>query len=209
LQVLRVRMKSSKESSTSEHSGQLRVSGKTARTFIRFQQKAAWRTGTDRKFPPAFSQAGQRMTGSLRSISAAQWLAANTGVRLAGSVPLHQLDCNAPSDHHSRPLQAPERDVVFRIKDAVNLGTARLEQRCQLVLGYFLLLHGFGELPRDDLFDRLSLRLFEDALLLEVEPIRFLLIAPTRSDAFAPSPGFSADPICRSRCRARESRWEG
>src|SRR5664280_1106910 len=82
-----------------------------------------------------------------------------------GSPPLHQLDRYTQPDHRSRPLQAAERNVVFRIQDTVNLGAARLEQRRHLVLGDFL--HGLGELPRDDLFDRLRLRLFEDALLLE------------------------------------------
>src|SRR5664280_240648 len=81
------------------------------------------------------------------------------------SPPLHQLDRYTQPDHRSRPLQAAERNVVFRIQDTVNLGAARLEQRRHLVLGDFL--HGLGELPRDDLFDRLRLRLFEDALLLE------------------------------------------
>src|ERR1035437_6251032 len=84
-----------------------------------------------------------------------------------GSPPLHQLDRYPQPDHRSRPLQAAERNVVFRIQDTVNLGAARLEQRRHLVLGDFLFLHGLGELPRDDLFDRLRLRLFEDALLFE------------------------------------------
>src|SRR6185295_20079118 len=61
--------------------------------------------------------------------------------------PLHQLD-RYPSPHHcSGPLQAAERNVVFRIKDTINLAAARLEERRHLVLGDFLFLHGFGELP--------------------------------------------------------------
>src|ERR1035438_1543882 len=83
------------------------------------------------------------------------------------SFPLHQLDPYTPPDHRGRPLQAAERNVVFRIEDTVNLGAARLEQSRHLVLGDILFLHSLGELPRDDLFHRLRLRLFEDALLLE------------------------------------------
>jgi hypothetical protein len=89
-------------------------------------------------------------------------------------------------------LQAAERKVVLRIKDTVNLGAARLQQLCQLVLGDFLFLRCLGELPRNDLFDRLRLRLFEDASSLRkssrLEPICFLLIAPTPSCASAPLP---------------------
>ena len=80
---------------------------------------------------------------------------------------LHQHDRYAAPDHRSSPLQAAERNVVFRIEDTVHLGAARFEQRRHLVLGDFLFLHGLGELPRDHLFDRLRLRLFEDALLLD------------------------------------------
>ena len=36
-----------------------------------------------------------------------------------------------------------------------------------LLLGDVLLLHGLGELPRDDLLDRLRLRFLEDAFLLK------------------------------------------
>src|ERR1017187_5766168 len=57
--------------------------------------------------------------------------------------------------------------VVFWVEEAVNLGAACFEQRGHAHLGYFLRPHGLGELPRDDLLDRLRLRLFEDAFLFE------------------------------------------
>src|ERR1035437_9435966 len=80
---------------------------------------------------------------------------------------LYQLD-RYPAPNHCRcPLQAGERDVVSRIKNTVNLCPARFEQRCHARLGYFLFLHGLGELPRDDFLNRLCLRLFKDAFLLE------------------------------------------
>src|SRR5207244_5384254 len=79
----------------------------------------------------------------------------------------HQFDHDAATDHRRRPLQTTKRNVVLRIKQTVNLGAARLEQRGHLVLGDFLFLHGLGKLRRDDLLDSLRLCLFEDALLLE------------------------------------------
>ena len=80
---------------------------------------------------------------------------------------LPQLNGDAPPNDRRCPLQAAERDVVFRVKQAVHLGPARLEQCGHLVLRDFPRLHGFGKLPCDDLLDRLRLRFLEDALLLE------------------------------------------
>ena len=70
-------------------------------------------------------------------------------------------------DHCGGPLQAAERDVVFRVEQPVHLGAARLQQCRHLVLGDVLLLHGLRELPCDDLLDRLRLRFLEDAFLLQ------------------------------------------
>lgn len=67
---------------------------------------------------------------------------------------LHKLDHDEVPNHRHRPLEARKRDIVFRVKQAVNLGTARLDQRGHLVFRYFLFLHGFGELPRDDLLEK-------------------------------------------------------
>jgi hypothetical protein len=105
---------------------------------------------------------------------------------------LHKLDRD-PSAHHGRsPLEARQRDVISCIQQPVNLRAARLQQRGHAVLRYFLFLHRLGELPRDHLFDRLCLRLFEDPLLFQevinAGTMCFLLIALTPSGACAPMP---------------------
>src|ERR1035437_9969682 len=80
---------------------------------------------------------------------------------------LHQRDRDAAPYYCRRPLQARQRDIVFRIKQPVNLRAARLEQHGHLLLRNFPFLHGLRELPRDDLLDRLRLRLFKDTLFFE------------------------------------------
>lgn len=105
---------------------------------------------------------------------------------------LHQFDRDAAADHRCRSLQARQRDVVLRIEEPVNLGAACLQRRCHLVLRDFFPLHRLSELPSHDLLDRLRLRLLKNASALRksstLEPMCFLLIAPTPSCASAPAP---------------------
>src|ERR1035438_10372608 len=98
------------------------------------------------------------------------------------SFPLHQLDPYTPPDPRGRPLQAAERNVVFRIEDTVNLGAARLEQRRHLVLGDILFLHGLGELPRDPT-SRSSNRAPCTAPLMRIPPTHRLPTSITRSQS--------------------------
>src|SRR6267143_5908391 len=79
----------------------------------------------------------------------------------------NQLDGDSASDHGRRTLQAGKGDIVFRAEEAVNLGAACLEQFGHPIFGNFAFPHGFVELPRDDLLDRLCLGLLKDAFFLE------------------------------------------
>lgn len=89
--------------------------------------------------------------------------------------------------------QTRQRDIIFGIKQAVHLRPAGLKQCGHSVPRNPLLPHGLRQLPRDHLLDRLRLRIFEYALLLQevsmLEPMFFLLIAPTPSFASEPVPG--------------------
>ena len=71
---------------------------------------------------------------------------------------LHKLNRDPAADHGRGALEARQRDVVLCVQQPVNLRAARLQQRGHAVLRYFLLLHGLGELPGDDLLDRLRWR---------------------------------------------------
>jgi hypothetical protein len=98
---------------------------------------------------------------------------------------LYKLDCDAATDNRGGSLEAGERDIVLRIEQPVNLGAACLEQRSHARLRYFLCSHGLGELPRDDLFDRLGLRLFEDSFLFEeIVNARTHMLLAHRSNSF-------------------------
>jgi len=50
---------------------------------------------------------------------------------------LHQFDRYTATDHRSRPLQAAERNVAFRIQDSVNLSAARFSSVAILFLEIF------------------------------------------------------------------------
>jgi hypothetical protein len=71
---------------------------------------------------------------------------------------LYEFDRDAPSNDRRSTLQGRQSNVVFRVKETVNLGAAGFEQRGHLVFGDFLFLHGLRELPRNDLLGRLPLR---------------------------------------------------
>jgi hypothetical protein len=78
-----------------------------------------------------------------------------------------QFDHHAAADHGRGALQAGKRDVIFRIEEAVDLRAAGLEHRSHAIFGDFLFLHGLFELPGDDLFDRLRLRLLKNAFFFQ------------------------------------------
>ena len=64
---------------------------------------------------------------------------------------------------------------LFRFENAIHLQPARFQQYCHARLGFFSLLHGFGQLPSDDFLDRL--RFLEDIFLLqEVVDARFQIL---------------------------------
>src|SRR5208283_1131732 len=86
-------------------------------------------------------------------------------------------------------------NVVFGIEQTVNLGPAGLEQRRHSRLGYFLFLHGLGELPCHHLLNGLGLRLFKDAFLPEE-------IIDARTHMF---PAHSSNSFWRFRASVRSS----
>ncbi len=99
--------------------------------------------------------------------------------------PSNQLYHDASAYNSRRPLQARERDVVFGIEEPVNLRAARFQQDGHSVLRDFLLSHSLSQLPGYYLLDRLRLRLFEDALLLEkVVNARTYVPLAQRSNSF-------------------------
>src|SRR6185312_10597362 len=79
----------------------------------------------------------------------------------------HELQPDPPPHEGCRTLQARKRNITLRVEQAVDLRPAGLKELREACLGDLLLLHGFLELPRDNLFDRLHLEFFERTLLLE------------------------------------------
>jgi hypothetical protein len=65
------------------------------------------------------------------------------------------------------PQQARQRDVAFRIEDAIHLRPARLRQNRHARLGNLSILQGLGQLPGHDLRDVLRLRFLEDVFLFQ------------------------------------------
>src|SRR5258708_37200912 len=81
--------------------------------------------------------------------------------------PSNQLNHHSLPHQRRRPLQTRQRDIAFRIKNAIDLGAARLPQHRHARLGNLFLLHRPSQLPRNDLLDGLRLRFLKDVFLLQ------------------------------------------
>jgi len=105
---------------------------------------------------------------------------------------LHKLDRDSAPDHGRGPFQTRQRDVVLASSSRSTCVRLVLSIVAMRFFDILLFLHGLGELPGDDLFNRLRLRFFEDPLLFRkssmLGPMCFLLITSAPSGAGAPMP---------------------
>src|SRR6266852_5383892 len=107
----------------------------------------------------------------------------------------NQLNHDPLTHQRRRPLQTRQRDVAFRIENAIDLGAARLQQDSHARLGNLFLLHRLRELPGYDLLDGLRLRFLEDVLFLQE-------VVNARSHIFL---AHCSSSFCRLRASAKSS----